>query len=110
MSKSSEALLEKLKQEKEEVEAIQALWRSLFRSFVAPDYLQCHVWLDRHKDFDTVVYGLKATAVCLNKKATALDELEESTEEQAEATLWARADIIKYASACMIQHQERKHQ
>jgi hypothetical protein len=45
MSQNSEALLAKLKQIAEDAQAIQALWRSLFREFTPPDGRQCHVWL-----------------------------------------------------------------
>jgi hypothetical protein len=112
MSQNSEALLAKIKQQKEEVEAIQALWRSLFRNFTPPDYINCSIWLDRH-DFETVVYGLKAAGVNLNKKAQALEAIEEShepTAEEFETSKWTRTEILKYASGSMIKHQERENQ
>jgi hypothetical protein len=104
MSKDSEALLALLKQRKEDAEAIQALWRALFREFTPPDFSQCYLWLKRHP-LSTVVTGLEAAATCGSIKAQKLEEIEydgqEATPQQKEEARWTRVNVLKYASRAM---------
>ena len=75
MSQNSEALLAMLKQIAEDSEAIQQLWRSLFREFTPPDDRQCNIWLTRY-GMETVIYGLNAAGTNYNKKLQTLEEIE----------------------------------
>jgi hypothetical protein len=110
MSQNSEALLAKLKQIAEDSQAIQALWRSLFREFTPPDGRQCHLWLTRY-GMDTVIYGLNAAGTHYNKKLQTLEEIESSgsepTAEELSASQWTRPEVMRYASGSMIRRRER---
>jgi hypothetical protein len=111
MSEKSKQLLAKLQQNKEETEAIQALWRSFGSGFTPPDYLQCSIWLQRH-DLETVIYGLSAMSSHMNRKRQAEEGLEENSgygsPEQLElAAKWNRSNMMRYASACMLRRRER---
>ena len=111
MSEKSKQLLLKLQQNKEETEAIQALWRSFGSGFTPPDSLQCSIWLQRH-DLETVIYGLNAMSGHMNRKRQAEEELEENSgygsPEQLElAAKWNRSNMMRYASACMLRRRER---
>jgi hypothetical protein len=111
MSEKSKQLLAKLQQNKEETEAIQALWRSFGSGFTPPDFLQCSIWLQRH-DFETVIYGLSAMSTHMNRKRQAEDELDENSGHRSPelvelATKWNRTNMLRYASACMLRRRER---
>jgi hypothetical protein len=110
MSQNSETLLAKLKQIAEDTQAIQALWRSLFREFTPPDGRQCHVWLTRY-DMETVIYGLNAAGSNYNRKLQTLEEIEsdgnEPTADEIAAGKWSRTEIMKYASGSMVRRRER---
>lgn len=82
---NAQELLARLKQQKEEIEALQQYWGEYF-----PDSLtnvQAKAWLDKYP-FDTVVAGLDAAIVQINKRA--------QTDEPMDA-----ADVVRYASAAM---------
>lgn len=105
-------LLEKLKQDKENTEVIQTLWRSFGSGFTPPDFLQCSIWFQRH-DLETVIYGLNAMANQLNRKRQTQEQLEEDggqgSPEQVElASKWNRTNLMRYASACMLRRKERE--
>jgi hypothetical protein len=110
MSQHSEALLARLKQIAEDSQAIQALWRSLFREFTPPDGRQCHIWLTRY-GMETAIYGLNAAAANYNKKLQTLEEIEEEgdepTAEELAASKWTRTEVMRYASGSMIRCGER---
>src|ERR1035441_717547 len=89
MSEKSKQLLAKLQQNKEETEAIQALWRSFGSGFTPPDYLQCSIWLQRH-DLETVIYGLSAMSGHMNRK------------RQAELPDFASAVTVAEANPCSL--------
>ena len=111
MSEKSKQLLAKLQQNKEETDAVQALWRSFGSRFTPPDFLQCSIWLGRH-DFETVIYGLNAMSSHMNRKRQAEEELEENgglggPEHVELAAPWNRTNMLRYASACMLRRRER---
>ena len=96
----AQALLEKLRQQKEESAALQEYWASSFPEFPVPDFRQMKIWLDSY-DFDTVVYGLDVVLKQHSKRS-------QSVAEQTEgATLMTSLDIIKFASKCMVNQKKK---
>lgn len=86
MNAKAQALLDKIKQQNENVAAIQQYWTSLFPDFSVPSTITTLAWLQRY-DFETVVAGLDAAVIQASKRL----EDEPMTAEQA----------ISYASATM---------
>ena len=91
-------LIEKIQRQREETKALQDYWSDLFPDVAAVPADQCRVWLNRHH-FDTVVYGLE---VALNRKSERSQSVAES---KPDVTEMQYLDIVKFASACMINHE-----
>jgi len=92
MSKASE-LLQKLQQQRENREAIQAYWLELFPERGELKQTQVNSWLTQY-DFDTIIAGLDAAVIKVNKVDHAVDAGKSSEEMTA-------SRVVKYASMCM---------
>jgi hypothetical protein len=92
MSKASE-LLQRLQQQHENREAIQAYWLELFPERGELKQTQVNSWLTQY-DFDTIIAGLDAAVIKVNKVDHAVDAGKSSEEMTA-------SRVIKYASMCM---------
>jgi hypothetical protein len=87
----AQKMIASIRQEKENIVALQQLWEHLFSQFPPiPNSTQCSLWLSRH-GLEIVAYGLRAASARLNR-----------IESEPDAEPWSREEIIRYASKCMI--------
>jgi len=84
----AQELLERIKRQKEEVEALTALWETTFPEFPSPGQRQFQIWLKLY-DFDTVVLALEAANLKFAKRAG------------SERGPMMRQEAIQYASGAM---------
>jgi hypothetical protein len=87
-------LIKQMALQREQVDALNALWQQLFPDFPAPAARQFQAWL-RLYDFDIVVYGLGAALQQLNKREQELEQGKDGTMPMASM------DIVRYASGSM---------
>ena len=84
------ALFLRIKTDKEWIQALKALWDSLYPTFALPPDSQFQVWINWHRDFDRVVYGMDAAHRWLTEK------LENPEKPQA-----TQEHIRSYISGCI---------
>jgi hypothetical protein len=94
MATNARELLQKIAKQKEDTQAIQALWSSLFPEFPVADARQCQVWL-RLYSFEQVVEGLEIANFKLHRRTN------ETLPQPSPYGDMDRTQAIKYASGAM---------
>jgi hypothetical protein len=84
-------LMEGLRKQKEEMQAVQALWDVLFPDMPKPDSRQCRIWSTDYT-FEEIVAGLDKAAKQYNISITGTDERMKP---------WDREHVLSYASGTM---------
>jgi hypothetical protein len=99
MSQASE-LMERLNRQKEEVPALQLLWKTMIPEFPVPSERQLLIWL--RADFDLVVKGIEVTAAFYNKCLADLTKVKaegrQLTKEETAAKVMSKARLESYVS------------
>jgi len=91
MKITPQQVLARIKEQQQQSEALQQLWKQLFPEFVPPAPRQFQVWLNLYP-FEVVVHGLEKAMQFLNKRILEGDEATIPVEQ---------GDIVRYASGCM---------
>jgi hypothetical protein len=93
----AQALQAKLRRLKEETQALQDFWATLFPDFEPLETRQCQVWIGRY-DFNHICEGLEVTQAQQSKR---LDAWAEGGDPAKLKPPMTRLDVIKYASGTM---------
>jgi hypothetical protein len=93
-------MLARLEQQKEEVEALQGIFLTLFPEEYLPAIRQWHIWLNRY-DFDLVADSLEAASEWHNKAEQDYQERVEQGQSPDRGMLKGKLDIVRYASGIM---------
>jgi hypothetical protein len=91
--------MQRIQQQREEVEALKELFNSLMPEFT-PDDRQFRIWLQRY-GVDVVASSIERTAEWLNQMEQKVEELEAAGKGVPAALRKTKLDIIKYASGTM---------
>jgi hypothetical protein len=100
MSSASD-LLERIHREKEETDALKALWPTILPEQYLPSDRTFLIWLDRY-DLDTIAEGIRACAAWMSQMES---KAEDRTKPKAGPITKDR--LVKYASGCMKNIAER---
>lgn len=93
---NAQLLLDRIKQQAEDAQALQQYWLSLFPEFGDISARQVRVWTTMYS-FDEVIFGLEKALVQLNKRTQAWEE----GGDPATVQPMVKLDLIKYASGVM---------
>ncbi len=93
MAANAKELLQQITKQKEDTQAIQELWSSLFPEFPVADARQCQVWL-RIYSFEQVVEGLEIANFKLHRRTN-------DPQPSPYGETMDRMQAIKYASGAM---------
>lgn len=92
-------IMQRIQQQREEVEALKELFNSLMPEYT-PDDRQFCIWLQRY-GVDVVASSIERTAEWLNQMEQKVEELEAAGKGVPAALRKTKLDIIKYASGTM---------
>jgi hypothetical protein len=103
-SSKAQALLAKIRESNENIEALQQLWETLIGEPV-PEDRQFRIWLNRY-GFDIVAQSIEALAEWVSKNSQALAKIEEEehrepTDEELRKHNKSLISIIQYVSGIM---------
>jgi hypothetical protein len=96
---SAAAIMQRMQQQREEVEALKELFNSLMPEFIPYDR-QFRIWLQRY-EVDVIAASIERTAEWVNQMQQKVEELEAEGRGVPAALRKAKLDIVKYASGTM---------
>jgi len=100
MTNNAEALLTRIRQQKEEAGVLKELYSDLFPPEFVPEDRQFLIWLQRY-DMETIAASLERTVAWYSEAMQNIEEFEAKGKKIPDALYKNKLDILKYASGVM---------